>query len=109
MKDMPITIESGWIPAVKHTKLLNGGESFFAYHPYLPGVNASGETRDEAAENWIEALNIYLAHCDAHQLARPRQNYFIARINFSSDLTSAASTLSLGIKISMGQLEQARI
>lgn len=74
-----------WLPAIEESKLSDGSVSFFAFHPSIPGVNASGSTEAEAAENWQDALRMYFEHCDLHGLPRPLPTRIYTRVQVTDE------------------------
>lgn len=75
MRKVSIKIEKqGWEPNIREDE-----GSFFAFHPYLPGVVSSGISEAEARENWQDALNMFLEHCKEFDLLIPDPTHFTVR------------------------------
>ncbi len=68
---MRFEITNDWVPEVRPSE---SGRGFFAFHPYLPGVNASGNSEAETRDNWKEAVEMFLDHCREHDLPVPTPN-----------------------------------
>lgn len=75
MNPMDLDLRNHYRPVVEPQELSDGEEAFFAYHPYMPGVDAQGDTAEEATDAWYEALEMYFEHCKKYDLPVPRPNF----------------------------------
>ena len=67
-----------WTPTVRRSE---NAEGYFAFHPYLPGVNSSGNTPEEAFENWKDAFALFSEHAREQGLLVPTPTHITARLS----------------------------
>ena len=103
---------AGWHPNIEEVELSDGTKSFFASHPYLPGIEAHGETLDAAADNWRGAIIVFLEHLELNHLPRPPYTYFCTSVIISDAPIGAVSAKDVDpaeleavnkLKLSMGE------
>lgn len=80
---MEIEVRAGWSPVIEESELTDGSVSYFAFHPYIPSVNAHGSTPEEAARSWHEALALYVSHCVEHSLPKPNPNHYKMKVRLT--------------------------
>jgi predicted RNase H-like HicB family nuclease len=78
-----IQAQGSWQPNIEAETLSDGSVWYFASHPYLPGCVSDGRTAEDARENWDDALAMYIAHYDAHNIPRPQFNHFAVSVVIS--------------------------
>lgn len=90
MEAMNLEVRRAWGPVFEETPLSDGSVSVFAFHPLIPGVTASGATKDEAIENWQEAMTLHLMHCQEFRIPPPPFNRFQVSFTIGTGKDSAS-------------------